>query len=152
MITIAAENPNSPDSIALMEELSETLAAITGDSGKSSFDPNDVLSVKARFVVARDQQGIAIGCGAFRPLQDDVAEVKRMFARRGTSGIGSAILSFLETEAKNLGYAILRLETRLVNERAVSFYEKHEYIRIPNFGKYVGNAHAVCFEKKLTSI
>ena len=72
-----------------------------------------------------------------------------MYSRPGTSGVGSAILGFLETEAVNLGYQALWLETRLVNARAVSFYERRGYRRIPNFGKYVGNAKAVCFEKRL---
>ena len=48
-----------------------------------------------------------------------------------------------------MGYHALWLETRLVNERAVRFYESRGYKRIPNFGKYVGNTAAVCFEKRL---
>lgn len=132
-----------------MEELSATLARITGDSGKTSFDPNDVRAAKARFVVARNIERQAVGCGAFRPLDESTAEVKQMYSRPGTSGVGSAILTFLETEAADLGYQTLWLETRLVNERAVSFYERRGHRRIPNFGKYVGNAKAVCFEKRL---
>jgi GNAT superfamily N-acetyltransferase len=149
MITVAPEDPSSPDASALLEELSDTLCAITGDSGKSSFDTNDVCVINARFVIARDLYGNAVGCGAFRPLQENVAEVKRMYSRRGTSGVGAAILLFLETEALKLGYAALRLETRVINERAVNFYERRGYMRIPNFGKYAGNAKAVCFEKRL---
>jgi hypothetical protein len=65
--------------------------------------------------VARSIDGQAVGCGAFRPLHDDVAEVKRMYSRRGTSGICSAVLAFLESEARSLGHKALWLETRLVN-------------------------------------
>jgi hypothetical protein len=54
MITISVEDPGSADAHALMEELSATLAHMTGDSGKASFDPNDVRATKARFVVARN--------------------------------------------------------------------------------------------------
>lgn len=132
-----------------MEELSETLARITGDSGKASFDPDDVHSNSARFVVARNGNGEALGCGAFRPLQEGIAELKRMYSRPGTTGVGSAILAFLESEASALGYKALWLETRIVNERAVSFYERKGYRRIQNFGKYDGNPKAVCFEKRL---
>jgi ribosomal protein S18 acetylase RimI-like enzyme len=132
-----------------MEELSETLATITGDSGKSSFDPGDVRSENARFVVARDRQGRALGCGAFRPMNEGVAEVKRMYSRSHASGVGSAILSFLEQEARKLGYMALQLETRVINLTAVGFYERRGYRKIPNFGKYVGNPNAVCFEKQL---
>ncbi len=134
-----------------MEELSETLAQITGDNGKSSFDPSDVRAAKGRFVIARNSEGEALGCGAFRPLKEGVAEVKRMFSRPGTKGVGSAILKFLEGEARTLGYRALWLETRLMNERAVQFYERKGYQRIPNFGKYAGNSKAVCFEKRLVN-
>jgi ribosomal protein S18 acetylase RimI-like enzyme len=149
MIRIVIEDPASSDSYTLMEELSETLVQITGDSGKSSFNPNDVRSDKARFVVARNGDGEALGCGALRPLQEDIAEVKRMYSRPGTTGVGSAVLKFLESEARALGYKALWLETRIVNERAVQFYGRRGYNRISNFGKYVGNAKAVCFEKRL---
>jgi GNAT superfamily N-acetyltransferase len=146
---VATAAPTAPESIALMEELSAALAAITGDSGKSSFDPADVCGPTARFVVAHDDAGSAIGCGAFRPLQPGIAEIKRMYARPGNPGTGSAILAFLEREALALGYHALWLETRLVNRCAVEFYEKRGYVRIANFGKYVGNPAAVCFEKRL---
>jgi len=149
MITIQAEDPFSEDAGQLMEALSATLAALTGDSGKASFDPQDVTAANARFVIARDEQGIAVGCGAFRPLPDGVAEVKRMFSRQAVPGVGSAILAYLEAEAVKLGYRALWLETREVNARAVRFYEARGYARIPNFGKYAGNAAAVCFEKWL---
>jgi ribosomal protein S18 acetylase RimI-like enzyme len=148
-IVVKAEDPVSPDATALMNELSATLTLITGDSGKASFDAADVQGDAARFVIARDRMGIAVGCGAFRPLQEGVAEIKRMLARPGSAGVGRAILVFLEDEARRLGYRELWLETRLINVRAVHFYEKHGYRRRENFGKYVGNPQAICFEKML---
>ena len=132
-----------------MEELSTALEAITGDSGKASFDVDDVRGPLACFVVARDTHGAALGCGAFRPLQPGVAEIKRMYARHGSVGVGSAVLRFLEEQAGKLGYQALWLETRLVNRRAVDFYAARGYARIANYGKYIGNPLAVCFEKLL---
>jgi GNAT superfamily N-acetyltransferase len=151
MLTITAEDPGSFDSLELMKELSMKLAEITGDGGQSSFDPDDVRAPNACFVIARNIQGQAVGCGAFRPLHNGVAELKRMYSRPGNYGVGSAVLAFLEAEAKTLGYQALWLETRVVNQRAVSFYERSEYAKIPNFGKYIGNTKAVCFEKWLIS-
>jgi len=72
-----------------------------------------------------------------------------MYAVPGSSGVGAAVLAYLETEARALGYTHFWLETRRVNQRAVAFYEKHGYARIPNFGKYVGKTEAVCFAKAL---
>lgn len=148
-LQLSKEDPAATDSVRLMAELSGVLEAITGDSGKASFDPADVVGPAACFVVARDAGGRAVGCGAFRPLQPGVAEIKRMYARHGTSGVGSAVLRFLEGEAAALGYQAVWLETRLVNRRAVDFYQRRGYARIANYGKYIGNPLAVCFEKLL---
>jgi ribosomal protein S18 acetylase RimI-like enzyme len=149
-LQLQQEDPAAPDSLRLMEELSTALEAITGASGKASFDVEDVRGPAACFVVARDGNGAALGCGAFRPLQPGVAEIKRMYARHGSAGVGSAVLRFLEDEAAALGYQALWLETRLVNRRAVDFYEARGYERIANYGKYIGNPLAVCFEKQLS--
>jgi ribosomal protein S18 acetylase RimI-like enzyme len=149
MLTIRAEDPGTPDALALIDELSAALAAITGDSGRSSFDPDDVRAAGALFVMARDASGQAVGCGAFRPLEDGIAEVKRMYARPGNHGVGRAVLSYLEAQAATMGYRALWLETRAVNERAVRFYRGIGYARIPNYGKYAGNSEAVCLAKKM---
>lgn len=148
-VRIALEPATGEDARQLLDELSDALAAITGDSGRSSFDPADVQGSRAGFAVARDAEGRALGCGALRPLEGDAAELKRMYARPGGCGVGRALLRFLEEEARRLGYGALRLETRRVNARAVSFYERHGYARIPNYGRYAGLERAVCFEKRL---
>jgi GNAT superfamily N-acetyltransferase len=142
-------HPLDPIAVRLLDQLSGTLSGITGNSGRSSFDAADVEGYGASFVLAYDARGNALGCGAYRPLGDGVAELKRMFAIPGSKGVGSAILDHLETGAKADGYREVWLETRLVNSRAVQFYERNGYRRIPNFGKYVGRPEAVCFAKNL---
>jgi GNAT superfamily N-acetyltransferase len=150
MICIADEDPGTEDAALLIRELSVALSLITGDSGAASFHADDVRAPGACFVLARDSAGTLLGCGALRPLQQGVAELKRMYARPGTRGVGSAVLAHLERRAAALGYRELWLETRLVNTRATQFYAKHGYRRIGNFGKYVGNAAAGCYGKALT--
>lgn len=82
-IFISKESPFSPEAISLMNDLSECLQELTGVSGNSSFDANDVCNDKAIFVIARDKSGNAIGCGVFRPMNEVTAEVKRMYAKKG---------------------------------------------------------------------
>ncbi|QND54700.1 GNAT family N-acetyltransferase (plasmid) [Phyllobacterium sp. 628] len=149
MYTIQACLPEHPDAIALIDGLSQTLATITGDSGRSSFDPSDVSVERSIFVVARNEQGIPVGCGAYRPISSNVAELKRMYALAETAGVGAALLKFLEKKAFDDGYDELWLETRLVNLRAIRFYENHGYARIANFGKYIDRPDAACFAKSL---
>ena len=135
-VIISAESPFSTDAIFLMNELSKRLEAITRNSGKNSFDANDVCNEKAIFVIARNQSGKAVGCGAFRPMDETTAEVKRMYAKDKGKVIGSMILFYLEHRSHDFWYKTLRLETRIVNTNAVSFYERNGYRRIPNYGKY----------------
>lgn len=149
-IIISAESPFSPEAISLMNELSECLQDITGDSGRNSFDANDICNDKAIFVIARNQSGKAIGCGAFRPMNETSAEVKRMYAKENGMGVGNRILSYLELQAHNMGYKSLRLETRTVNVKAVSFYKRNGCSQIPNYGKYTERMNSICFEKDLS--
>ncbi len=142
---ISACDPESSEALALMGELSAALAAITGDSGAASFAAADV----SLFVVARSDDGRLLGCGALRPLTDGVGEIKRMYARPGTRGVGAVLLAHIEHEAAGFGYRELRLETRRVNVRAVAFYLGHGYAQIDNYGKYVGRSDAICFAKRI---
>lgn len=133
----------------LLQELNAALTAITGDSGQSSFSENDMAAPGACFVLANTTDGLVVGCGALRPLQPGVAELKRMYARPGWPGLGAALLKYLEQQAQHMAYHSVRLETRAINTRAVRFYERHGYLRIPNYGKYAEQAQALCFEKSL---
>ncbi|KAB7893296.1 GNAT family N-acetyltransferase [Rouxiella sp. S1S-2] len=149
MITVEKSDPFSTESQFLVEKLSSELAAITGDSGKNNFTVDSMDQDRSLWVLARNKEGEAIGCGAIRPLTQDIAELKRMFADRSSPGIGNALLTFLETSAKSMGYTELWLETRHVNHRAVNFYRKNGYVSIENYGPYKGRDEAVCFSKKL---
>jgi ribosomal protein S18 acetylase RimI-like enzyme len=148
VFAVAPADPDSPDARALLGELGAALAAITGSDGTASFDAADVRGERACFLVALDAAGLAVGCGALRRLDADVAELKRMYARPG-SGAGRALLAALERQALAFGYRELWLETRKLNGRAVAFYEKHGYCTIPNYGKYAGRVDALCLGKRL---
>ena len=148
MVACVSADPDCEEARALIAELDAALAAICGDSGSKSFDANDVRGPRAVFLLARDALGTAVGCGALRPLEAEVAEVKRMYARPG-SGAGIYLLSELERRALAFGYRAIWLETRRVNRRAVAFYERNGYRVIPNYGRYMGREDAVCLGKVL---
>ncbi len=150
-ITIFETDPNSKDAIFLMEELSSTLESITGSSGKSSFSTTDINENHGVFAIAYSEKEEPVGCGAIRRINDKTAEVKRMYAKDQGVGIGTKMLDYLETKAREMGYELLVLETRLINSNAVFFYENRGYNRIPNYGKYIGRVEAVCFQKVLKS-
>jgi len=149
MISVEKADPFSSESYRLIELLSAELAAITGDSGKTNFTVEAMNNDKALWVLAKNAYGDAIGCGAIRPLTQNIVELKRMFSDRSEPGVGSALLTFLEASAKQMGYRELKLETRHINYRAVSFYERKGYVRVDNYGPYIGREEAVCFSKML---
>ncbi|MEZ3498542.1 GNAT family N-acetyltransferase [Pantoea sp. KPR_PJ] len=151
MITVEKADPRSPDARYLTEKLSAELAFITGDSGNSHFSLASLEGKRAVWAVARDSNGNATGCGAIRPMASDIAELKRMYSDRSRPGIGQALLTFLEACSRELGYREIWLETRRVNQKAVQFYERNGYVRIENYGPYVGREEAVCLAKSLSA-
>lgn len=145
--SIAPENPESKDVILLLTALSENLASATGSSGEASFSFEDICVPRSLFVVARNENGEAVGCGAIRPISGEIAEVKRMYSK--AKGAGKAILEFLEIRALEMNYEQLWLETRRVNEYAVNFYLARGYAPISNYGKYIDRPEAICLGKVL---
>ncbi len=80
LLEITPVDPRSPEAVELIHALSEELALrydyVTDGAG--NFRPEDVLVARSAFVIGRTR-GRAVACGAFRPLEDKVAEIKRMF-------------------------------------------------------------------------
>jgi len=147
-ISIKIVNPDDEKVLAITEELSENLYLRFGSDGKNSFQDWENENSKFVFVVAEINSEI-VGCGAIRPIDQNIGEVKRMYAKYPGKKIGQTILGFLENEAVNLGYTNLVLETRVKNESAVHFYQKQGYKVIPNYGKYTDRPEAICLEKSL---
>ncbi len=91
-------------------------------------------------LVARDDDGTAVGCGALRALDGGVAEVKRMYVvpeARGR-GLSRLLLAGLQDAARARGWTTLRLETGPRQPEAIALYEGAGYRPIPAFGAYVG--------------
>lgn len=156
-VAISPADPDAPDARDLIAELAAELTRVTGHFTATSYAPADAHAPRSVFVIARDVDGgqRAVGCGAIRPVDAEhpaVAELKRMYARPGTRGVGHAILTHLEQVAREFGYSEIWLETGVENERAIVFYERHGYARIPNFGPYAGSAAATCLGKRLRAI
>ncbi|MGQ0543594.1 MAG: GNAT family N-acetyltransferase [Blastocatellia bacterium] len=83
----------------------------------------------------------AAGCIALRRIDDGVCEMKRLYLRetaRGV-GIGNALIEKLIDEAREIGYARMRLDTYpLKMGKAVKLYESHGFFEIP---PYYDNPH-----------
>ncbi|WP_244818432.1 GNAT family N-acetyltransferase [Caballeronia sp. Lep1P3] len=148
-ILVRREDPWSLDARALLDELSAMLAIFSGDGGQSRFCLEDVCSARGGFLVARTAQGFALGCGAFRRFDYGVAEIKRLYSRPDTCGVGKAILTQLEADAAAVGYHTLLLETRVFNRRAIAFYQRNGFRPTGRYGIYANQPDASCFAKTI---
>jgi len=149
-VTVAFARPASPESLLLFQHLWEELSRLYGFTGPCQFTPADVEGDGTAFVIAR-LDGQPVGCGAIRPLEPGVAELKRMFvepaARR--HGIGQQILRNLEKMAGELGYVAICLQTAVRQPEAIRLYERLGYRRIACYGIYAEDPLSVCMEKRL---
>lgn len=77
--------------------------------------------------------GKVAGCVALRKLEDGICEMKRLFVRDKFRGqrVGILLLEKLISEAKEIGYEKLRLDTFPPKMgKAVSLYETHGFREI----------------------
>lgn len=100
------------------------------------------------FVIAYED-GKPVGCGCFREISSNTAEIKRMYAKVKRHRVGEEILKYLEKEARKLDYSQIILETRKININAVNFYLKNGYKICSNYGKYENRLDTVCLKKEL---
>ena len=149
MVRIIRTDPTHPDFVALVSKLDEYLAVLDGEEHEFYHKLNTIGNLK--YVVMAYEGEVAVGCGAIKEFGDDAMEVKRMYvepSRRG-AGIGGQLLAELERWAKELDRQKCVLETGKRQPEAIRLYEKCGYVRIPNYGQYVGMENSVCFEKEL---
>jgi GNAT superfamily N-acetyltransferase len=151
-ITVSPEDPRAPEAQALLnafvDEVRHRYDSPPSDVG--FFDPAVVSAPKSAFLVAR-VEGRAVGCGALVPMEDDVAEIKRMFVlpqERG-HGIAKKILDRLQSLAQEFDYDRIRLETGTKQPESIALYGKSGFYRVPNFPPFENDHTAVCFEKRI---
>jgi GNAT superfamily N-acetyltransferase len=132
-----------------VEEVAATFPAGFDPAASVSADPDEVTPPHGEFLVVRDDDGNAVGCGAVKLLEPTVAEVKRMWlapAVRG-QGVGRELLTALEQAARRLGATHGRLDTNALLESALGLYRRAGWQEVP---AYNDNAYAThWFAKEL---
>jgi len=150
MIRTVRTDSGNEDFIALVRQLDADLAERDG-SDHSFYDQfNKITMIKHAIVLYEDD--LAIACGAIKEFEPGSMEVKRMYTlpeHRG-KGIAGKVLSELEIWSAELGYSKSVLETGKRQPEAINLYSKSGYLKIPNYGQYIGVENSVCFEKKLS--
>lgn len=115
--------------------------------------PGDYASPAGRLALAVADEGTderIAGCIALRPLSLERCEMKRLYVRDAfrKHGIGVALIEWLLTQAREIGYAEMYLDTMPSMKTAIAMYERlgfrhcHAYAKTPTDG-------ALCFRLKL---
>lgn len=163
--SIQVEDPRQPEMDVLIAELNAFLSAKSPPENCFQMTVDQMVSDDVIVYIARDDAGAAVGCGALRLLPDEWAagpegplaerwgEVKRMYSKpkaRG-QGLGSAILTSIESEARKRGLHRLVLETGLepTHPGAHATYKKAGFGYRDRFGDYPASEWNVFMEKVL---
>ena len=135
----------------LVSELDRELKIRDGEDHAFYDQFNASLHLQHVMLLYVDDKPVA--CGAFKILDDDKAELKRMFTFADYRGKGyaSTLLLALEHWAAYLDYKSMLLETGINQPEAVALYKKAGYMLINNYGQYIGISNSICMEKQLIS-
>ena len=149
-IAVRLADGTHPDFRRLVAQLDRELYQRNGDQ-QAQFDRfNGIDKIQNAVVAYLD--GLPSACGAFKPLDAETAELKRMFVhpccRR--KGLAARVLDALETEAFRQGYRVMFLETGVNQFEAIALYAKNGYQRMENYGAYAGNPLSLCMCKQLS--
>ena len=144
--------PTDPRAVALMTAQQRELRALYNDTEERTepFDPS-VLAGEGSVLVVAEEGGELLACGALKRLDAQEAEIKRMYTvpqARGR-GLGRAVLTELVAQGRAAGYRRLVLETGDGQPEAIGLYESAGFIRIPNYGYYVGVENSLCYALEL---
>jgi GNAT superfamily N-acetyltransferase len=126
-------------SLELIEEVQQEYVVRYGSRDVTELSAIEFTPPQGIFMIGWDAEQ-PVACGGVRLVAPGVAELKRMYvvpeARR--RGIARAMLADLESQARLLGAAHLRLETGLHQPEALSLYASAGYIDAEPFGHYAG--------------
>jgi len=116
-----------PDSIPVSLEVADFEKWLADLPGPYAPPRGALLVVRAN--------GASAGCVCLRPLDDETAEIKRLYVRdafRG-AGVGRALVSELIALARSSGYTRLRLDTHSTMTPAQNLYRSFGFAEIPAY-------------------
>jgi CheY-like chemotaxis protein len=146
---ISPVSPAAAEARELIGELDAEIVTLYPGLPVNGIDAVEFEKAGGYFVIAREAGQVA-GCGAFRPVDERCAEIKRMFVRSAArrQGIARKILRHLEEEIRRRGFRSMVLETGCKNTQAMALYEAEGYFPIPAYLGYVGSPISRCFVKR----
>lgn len=149
MIEILRTNSENPDFAQLVMLLDAHLWEQYPET-QAEYDTYNIIEKNYTVVIAY-KENIAVGCGCFKKLDDENVEIKRMYVKPESRGLGIShlILAELEQWAKQLSFNAALLETLYKQTSAISLYKKRGFQIVQNYGPYIGLDQSICMKKEL---
>ena len=127
-------------------------AALDIDLGVQGFEqelaelPGAYAPPHGALLLARGEEGAALGCVAIRRLDASAGEMKRLYVRPGArgTGLGKALLAAVVAEATRLGYREIKLDTLPQLVKAITLYRDFGFQPIPPYGDHPYEG-TICF-------
>ena len=148
---IVAEPLDGPAGRELLDELDDDLERRYGDGEAVHAAPGEFLPPDGLFLVLR-VGGTPVACGGYRRVDEQTAELKRMYVRPDARGKGLArlMLARLEHAAMQAGYVQLWLETGGEQPEAIALYEASGYVPGASCGQFAWAPDQRCYGKVLS--
>ena len=152
MVTIELDDPARADVRELLDEhLADMFATSPADS-VHALDHSALSAPGITFWTARED-GLLLGCGALKQLDNSAGEIKSMRttpAARGR-GIAALLLTRILADAQERGFEQLYLETGSEEFFAPArrLYDRHGFTDCPPFADYTLDPHSVFMHRTL---
>jgi ribosomal protein S18 acetylase RimI-like enzyme len=148
---------DSPDAVALTEQVQQFYVAIYGGPDGTPFTAEEFAPPNGGFLVGYiGGCPVAMGGWRFAPYDapagaDRAAEIKRMYVAGEVRGRGfaRALLTALEDDARAAGADWMVLETGRPQVAAVALYRSSGYVDIEPYGFYGDKPDVVSLGKRL---
>lgn len=137
VIEITAVTTPDDGILEMIEELDASMKNLYPPES-THLTPPEELSAGANRLFAVKVDGKLMGCGGFRVVGRDYAEIKRIYVDPSSRGRGlaKALLNRLESESRLLGLLEMKLETGIFQPEAIGLFERCGYTQCPVFGDY----------------
>lgn len=141
--------PNSADFRMLANLLDAYYFTLVGDIQLKYAEPNRPENMNALAVAYEGEKPIA--CGAWKAVDGEIAEIKRIYVREEyrRRGVAGALIRALEDSAAASGRRKLILETAVDTTGSHQLYLSLGYQLRDYYGSPAGAENCLCFHKEI---
>jgi putative acetyltransferase len=148
-LVIAVDDPRVDDVRTLLDRHLAFAREVTPPDHVHAMEVDDLVDPSVTFFSAR-RDGVLLGVGALKRLDESHAEVKSMHTSESArgQGVGRAMVGHLLAVAADRGYQRVSLETGTID----ALYTTVGFEPCAPFGEYTDNPHSACMTIDLAEV